>query len=152
MEDGTFQTLVSQVEADRAEQAKLEGLVRREKETAAAVKQLKEDLLREQEEHKNELAARKKKIAELKEELQEIKSKTQGETNYMRKKEEAKTASILRMYGQKEKEMKNKLEALEKQLVMESTVHEETMGFLKVKHKELESKSEQWENKHIAYT
>ena len=70
LEDGTFQTLISQVDADRAEQAKLEGLVRREKETAAAVKQLKEDLLGEQEEHTRELAARKKKIAELKEELQ----------------------------------------------------------------------------------
>ena len=85
LEDGTFQTLVTQVEADRAEQAKLEGLVRREKETTAAVKQLKEDLLREQEEHKTELAARKKKIGELKADLQDIKSTTQGEVNYMRK-------------------------------------------------------------------
>ena len=82
LEDGTFQTLVSQVESDRNEQAKLEDLVRREKETTAAVKRLKEELIREQEEHKTELAARKNKIAELKEELQDIKSRTRHQGSY----------------------------------------------------------------------
>ena len=152
LEDGTFQTLVSQVESDRSEQAKLEDLVRREKETSAAVKRLKDELIREQEEHKSELAARKKKIAELKEELQDIKSRTQGETNYMRKKAQAKTASILRMYGQKEKQLLQEIEALEKQKETEDIVHKETMEFLKNSHKILEAKSEDWENKHMADT
>ena len=84
LEDGTFKTLVSQVRSDRNEQAKL-NLVRREKETTATVKRLKEELIREQEEHKMELAARKNKIAELKEELQDINQERRGETNYMRK-------------------------------------------------------------------
>jgi IQ domain-containing protein G len=152
LEDGTFQTLVSQVESDRSEQAKLEDLVRREKETSAAVKRLKDELIHEQEEHKTELAARKKKIAELKEELQDIKSRTQGETNYMRKKAQAKTASILRMYGQNEKQLKQEIEALEKQSETENIVHKETMDFLKECHKTLEEKSEAWENKHMADT
>jgi hypothetical protein len=152
LEDGTFQTLVSQVESDRNEQAKLEDLVRREKETTAAVKRLKEELIREQEEHKTELAARKNKIAELKEELQDIKSRTQGETNYMRKKAQAKTASILRMFGQKEKQLRQEIEALEKQKETENVVHQETMGFLEECHKTLEEKAEAWENKHMADT
>ena len=56
------------------------------------------------------------------------------------------------MYGQKEKQLLQEIEALEKQKETEDIVHKETMDFLKNSHKILEAKSEDWENKHMADT
>ena len=56
------------------------------------------------------------------------------------------------MYGQKEKQLLQEIEALEKQKETENIVHKETMEFLKNSHKVLEAKSEDWENKHMADT
>ena len=149
MEDGTFQTLVGQVESDRNEQAKLEDLVRREKNNSSS-ETIEEELIREQEEHKTELAARKNKIAELKEELQDIKSRTQGETNYMRKKHKQRRLYFTYVWA-KEKQLRQEIEALEKQET-ENIVHQDTMGFLEDSHKTLEEKAEAWENKPMADT
>ena len=99
-EAGTFNTVVAQVEEDNQAQDKVTEIMRREKETTAAVKQLEADLAREKLEHQREVQEQKAVIADLKEKLQQIKSKTSTNTKYARREARAKTNSTLRSYQQ----------------------------------------------------
>merc|ERR1719230_530092 len=84
-ENGSFQILVDQVAEDSRAQDTVAEIMRREKETTAAVKQLEADLAKEKLEHQRDVAEQKAVIADLKEKLQQIKSKTTVNTKYARR-------------------------------------------------------------------
>jgi hypothetical protein len=146
-EAGTFNTVVAQVEEDNQAQDKVTEIMRREKETTAAVKQLEQDLSREKLEHQREVQEQKAVIADLKEKLQQIKSKTTTNTKYARREARAKTNSTLRTYQQLAWEQQEKIRNLRKQKDMEETVSKRTLDFLDRKQKQLIEQQAQWEQK-----
>jgi len=147
-EDGSFQVLVDQVEEDSRAQDTVAEIMRREKETTAAVKQLESDLAKEKLEHQREVAEQKAVIADLKEKLQQIKSKTTVNTKYARREARAKTNSTLRTYQQQAWEQQEKIRQLQKQKETEETVHGRTAEFLQRKQKNLVEQQAAWEQKY----
>ena len=97
---GGFDALVSQVREEQAAQERLSHIVQKEKETAASVAKLNEDLAREQEEHTQEMAEKQATIRRLKEELHRIKLKTSVDGRCARLEATAKTNSKQRVYKQ----------------------------------------------------
>jgi len=147
-EHGTFTTLIDQVERDKRAQQEVADIVRREKETSAAVRQLDLDLARERQEHQHEVAQKRAEITALKEKLQQIKTKTAIDTKYARREARAKTASLLRTYQQEASETDNTISQLKKKRHMEEVVHTQTMEFLKRKQEQLVEECSQWRNKY----
>merc|ERR1712166_1339102 len=123
-------------------------IMRREKETTAAVKQLESDLAKEKLEHQREVTEQKAVIADLKERLQQIKSKTTVNTKYARREARAKTNSTLRTYQQQAWEQQEKIRQLQKQKETEETVHRRTAAFLQRKQKNLVEQQAAWEQKY----
>merc|ERR1712166_40072 len=123
-------------------------IMRREKETTAAVKQLESDLAKEKLEHQREVTEQKAVIADLKERLQQIKSKTTVNTKYARREARAKTNSTLRTYQQQAWEQQEKIRQLQKQKETEETVHGRTAEFLQRKQKNLVEQQAAWEQKY----
>eukprot|EP00753_Platysulcus_tardus_P000845 PLAT10746.3.p1 GENE.PLAT10746.3~~PLAT10746.3.p1 ORF type:complete len:613 (+),score=334.17 PLAT10746.3:159-1997(+) len=148
LEGGSFATLVTQVEEDKQAQERLADIIRRERETTSAVKQLEDDLARERAEHEREVTQRKATIASLKEELQEIKSRTMVKTKYARKEAKAKMYSTRRQYREAERSLEDRILALDRKREREETVHSETVAFLKRKQEKLVMESARWSEKY----
>mmetsp|Transcript_18837 Transcript_18837/g.39202 ORF Transcript_18837/g.39202 Transcript_18837/m.39202 type:complete len:388 (-) Transcript_18837:51-1214(-) len=147
-ESGLFETLATRVAQDRANQANQKEILRKERETAAAVKQLDADLKAEREDHALSVTKQRKEMAELKEKLLTLRTKASVDVKFQRAEANAKSASILRSFKQKETEMEKNIKELEDRLFIEKTVHGESAKFLKAKQDELKAKLEKWEFKY----
>ncbi|GMI38963.1 hypothetical protein TrCOL_g11658 [Triparma columacea] len=147
-ESGLFETLATRVTQDRTNQANQKEILRKERETAAAVKQLDEDLENERADHAQIVTEQRAEMAMLKENLLTLRTKASVDVRFQRAEANAKSASILRSFKQKETEMEKTIKELEDRLFVEKTVHAESTKFLKSKQDELKGKVEKWEHKY----
>ena len=149
-EAGTCETLVSKVYESKAQQDRENEIIEREKNMAAAVKQLDRDLTTEKADHQEAIAAQRSQIAVLKEQLQKIKGTTAVDAKYTRKAETGRTNAIVRSYTQAERAQQTRIKELERKLEMENVVHGETVDFLQKKMSSLQNDLESWGRKHEA--
>eukprot|EP00500_Bicosoecida_sp_ms1_P002048 CAMPEP_0203815584 /NCGR_PEP_ID=MMETSP0115-20131106/11190_1 /ASSEMBLY_ACC=CAM_ASM_000227 /TAXON_ID=33651 /ORGANISM="Bicosoecid sp, Strain ms1" /LENGTH=398 /DNA_ID=CAMNT_0050724481 /DNA_START=29 /DNA_END=1225 /DNA_ORIENTATION=- len=147
-DSGTFQTLVTQVQEEKAAQDRLAEIVRREKETTAAVKQLEADLQREKREHEQEMKEREQRIRTLKEELQRKKLKSSVDGRCARMEASAKTNAKLRAFTMEEEKLQETVDELRRRKDTEAMVHERTRDFLKKKQQQLSADSIEWQEKY----
>ena len=147
-ETGTFNTLVTKVQEDKATQDRLHDIIQRERVMADAVRQLDKDLTQEKVDHQRQVSEQKTNITQLKEQLQSIKSKTTVDAKYFRKEAHAKTCSIMRLYRQDERAQEIKISDLTRKLEVENVVHDETTKFLRGKQKQLNEELEKWDKKY----
>lgn len=147
-ESGLFETLATRVTEDHANQANQKEILRKERETAAAVRQLDEDLEAERADHAQIVTEQRAEMAMLKENLLTLRTKASVDVRFQRAEANAKSAAILRSFKQKESEMEKKIKELEDKLFVEKTVHGESAKFLKTKQDELKCKVEKWEHKY----
>ena len=85
--------------------------------------------------------------ARLKEDLRSRTQTTGVHAAYLRAETDAKLESKRRQYSQKEKELRDDCEHLEKKKAMENKVHMTTIAFLKRKQRTLTTEGEKWERK-----
>lgn len=141
---GGFSTLVAQVREEQAAQERLAQIVHKERETAAAVAKLDEDLAREQEEHTQEMEKKQATIRKLKDELHRIKLQTSVDGRCARMEATAKTNSKQRVFKQAEVVLEQRVSDLESKKQAEDMVHAEMARFLRVQQQKLSSDVESW--------
>ena len=104
--NGIFESLKSRVSDDRASQANQKEILRKERQTAAAVKQLDSDLEAERSEHAQIVTEQREEMAMLKEQLLNVRTRASVDVRFQRAEANAKSASILRSFKQKETEVR----------------------------------------------
>ncbi|GMI07742.1 hypothetical protein TrRE_jg2291, partial [Triparma retinervis] len=95
-ESGLFETLATRVTQDRTNQANQKEILRKERETAAAVKQLDVDLENERADHAQIVTEQRAEMAMLKENLLTLRTKASVDVRFQRAEANAKSASIIR--------------------------------------------------------
>ena len=133
---------------DKSDQDRLQSIVLRERDVSDTVKQLDKDLTQEKLEHQRQVAEQKSSIMQLKQQLQSIKSKTTVDAKYFRKEAHARTCSIARTHRQAERSQEIRVQELERRREIESSVHQATVDFLRMKQRQLASDLAQWESKY----
>ncbi len=147
-ETGLTDTLVSRINEDKSNQQNQKQILQKEKDTAAAVKQLDADLEAERAEHAQIVTEQREEMAVLKEQLTNIRTRASVDVRFQRAEANAKSASILRTFRQKEAAMEADIKELKEKLEVEKTVNTETTNFLKKKQADLRAKLEEWESKY----
>ena len=144
---GGGEGLRGKVEGDRKQQEYQKEIMRKERETALAVKQLDKDLTIERQDHAQIVTEQREEMVQLKEQLLSIRTRASVDVKFQRAEANAKTASILRSFKQKEAELEAEIRKYDEELKMEEIVHNETIEFLRKKQKGLGTENERWEKK-----
>lgn len=145
---GTFEMLLTFVAEGKSSQEKAHEIFRKERETVDEAKKLGVELAREKLEHQKELAEHKVAILGLKEQILAVKSKAQVDIRYARNEAKAKRTSTARMYHQLLEEQHDRIKDLQSKCEVETKVHDETVDFLKNRHKQLQAELAEWNTKH----
>lgn len=143
----TFGALRQKVESEQLGQDRLAVAQTRERMLTAAVRELEEVLARERSEFQSTVSEKQAQIAALKEELQHVKAQTAVDARYARREASAHAASISRTQRFEVAQLRAAIKDAERRLEMENVVHEETLGFLRKKHLQLDSSKAEWESK-----
>jgi len=136
------------VEDDRQQQARLKDLVRRERETAAAVRQLEADLAAERAEHRQHTRGQRAALGELREQLRRLRDATAVDAAYRRREAGGRTGAALRVHRQGETQLRRRIQTLRKKKEVEETVHQRTKEFLVKKQNQLLNDLDAWQKKH----
>lgn len=98
LRDGRFDTLTKQIDIDNKERNRLGELQRQEKELRDAVRQLEENIKKEEQAHIHAMRENNEKILQLKKEIQEKSEATSEEIEYRRKEARAKLDTELNIF------------------------------------------------------
>lgn len=98
LRDGRFDTLTKQIDIDNKERNRLGELQRQEKELRDAVRQLEENIKKEEQAHIHAMRENNEKILQLKKEIQEKSKATSEEIEYRRKEARAKLDTELNIF------------------------------------------------------
>lgn len=146
-DSGGYDTLTSRVNEDKLSQEQQKEIMRKERETAAAVAQLDADLEAERSDHASIVTEQREEMAMLKEKLLSVRTEASVDVRFQRAEANAKTGNILRSFRQVENEMELKIVELKEKLEVEETVSMESEKFLRKKQDGLKAKLEEWNNK-----
>lgn len=142
-----FPTLEQTVIGDKKDREEFEKLKQGEKESRDKLAHLKRSLETEHRDHQSDVDQRNEETMKLKVDLHELRNKSQMETTYLTKETGARLNSTERSFEQSIKELKAKIELMEKKVEREQRVCEGNAFFLKKKTKELGEKGTEWVDK-----
>jgi len=142
-----FATLEQSVIGDKKDREEFEKLKQGEKESREKLSELKLSLEEEHKFHQSDVDERNEETMKLKVDLHELRNKSQMETTYLTKETGARLNSTERSFEQSIKELKAKIELMEKKVEREQRVCEGNAFFLKKKTKELGEKGTEWVEK-----
>ena len=151
-ESGSFDSLQQRVLQDKRQQESQRNVLQKERETAAAVRQLDRDLASERGGHAHVVATQRADMATLKEQLAGARTRASVDVRFLRAETNARSASELRTFKQKEADMQANIDDLKARIAVEETVHSQTKAFLQKKGGSLTSKNDDWTTKYEAET
>mmetsp|Transcript_15738 Transcript_15738/g.44039 ORF Transcript_15738/g.44039 Transcript_15738/m.44039 type:complete len:414 (-) Transcript_15738:136-1377(-) len=145
-------SMLNMVSAEEQKEVDTKETIQREKETTAAVRNLRQVLQQEKEEHEQEMRERKKTMAVLKEQLKEVKTQTGIESRYNEKQTSAMHSTMHRLDDVVLHDLETEIEVLQQRIDIEKAVHHATSDFLTRRSTNLQSDSKSWEEKHSVDT
>jgi hypothetical protein len=142
---GTYSSLIQRVSLDKGVQLNVKEVWRKERDSAAAVKQLDRDLAAERQDHAQIVMEQRAEMGVLKERLLNIRTRASVDVRFQRAEANARSASVMRGFDQIQMKQQTENRGLKTTLQKEEVVHRETCGFLKKKQIKLAKDLEEWE-------
>eukprot|EP00873_Tetraselmis_striata_P002480 jgi/Tetstr1/422744/TSEL_013541.t1 len=144
--------VVNMVRGEDQKEVETKETIQREKETTAAVKQLRQVLQQEKEEHEEEMRVKKKTMTVLKEQLKEVKTQTGIESSYREKQFTASHLTAQRLDSAVLDDLETEIEILMQKIDIEKAVHHTTESFLASTAVQLTEDAKNWGERHAEDT
>ncbi|KAG2449103.1 hypothetical protein HYH02_005851 [Chlamydomonas schloesseri] len=147
---GKVQPLVESVMAQQASEQAMKETIEREKNTTAAVRQLRNDLREEKLDHEEKMKEKKKGLATLKEQLKALKMDTAVSTRYLSKELTAGNEHERRLQRTQLEDLLKDLGLVQQQIDIEKAVHATQAEFLRQIASKMADDSSNWVSRHDA--
>lgn len=141
-------TLAQRVTSDAAAMSAQKNVLAQERATALRVAQLDADLRSERAAHASEVAGQRREMAGLKEQLMGIRTRASVDVRFQRAEANAKSASVLREFRQREAGLDRSIQELRAKQKVEATVSKESARFLAKRQKGLREELGRWEERY----
>ncbi|KAL3848011.1 hypothetical protein ACJMK2_018896 [Sinanodonta woodiana] len=148
IENCTYQVLAETVRGEKERKAQLQDTILKEENGRKRVKQLQKQLQDIKKEKEKEIQDRNEMIAHFKDELQEMRAKTNMEGKYIKKSAEVAVAQTQKKCTLSEKQLKEEIESLRRQIDEEIRVNNEVVSYLETHKTELMKKVDYWMDKY----
>ncbi|XP_002738856.1 dynein regulatory complex protein 9-like [Saccoglossus kowalevskii] len=147
-EEQTYDSLIESVSEEQSKKARLQNMILKEEAGRKRIKQLHRQLVDVKREQETEIQQRSEMIAHLKDQLQEMKAKSNMEGKYVKKGAEVTVNQTQKKCSLTEKDMKQEIDRVHRQIEEEERVNQEIEQYLKTHHVDLEEKLEYWMEKY----
>nr|A8HQ54.1 RecName: Full=Dynein regulatory complex protein 9; AltName: Full=Flagellar associated protein 122 [Chlamydomonas reinhardtii] len=145
---GKVQPLVESVMAQQAAEQAMKETIEREKNTTAAVRQLRNDLREEKLDHEEKMKEKKKGLSTLKEQLKALKMDTAVSTRYLSKDLTAGNEHERRLQRTQLEDLLKDLGLVQQQIDIEKAVHATQAEFLRQIAAKMADDSSNWASRH----
>ncbi|KAG2487554.1 hypothetical protein HYH03_013833 [Edaphochlamys debaryana] len=145
---GKVQPLLESVMAQEASEQAMKETIEREKNTTAAVRQLRNDLREEKLDHEEKVKEKKKGLVVLKEQLKGLKMDTAVSTRYLQKGLGAGNEHERRLQRTQLEDLLKELGLVQQQIDIEKAVHATQAEFLRQVAQQMQEDSVNWQSKH----
>ncbi|GLC39465.1 Dynein regulatory complex protein 9 [Pleodorina starrii] len=145
---GKLQPLLESVMAQEAAEQAMEETIEREKNTTAAVRQLRNDLREEKLDHEEKMKEKKKGLVALKEQLKTLKMDTAVSTRYLGKELTAANEHERRLQRTQLEDLLKELGLVQQQIDIEKAVHATQAEFLRQIAGKMQEDSVTWASRH----
>ncbi|KAG2444620.1 hypothetical protein HXX76_001364 [Chlamydomonas incerta] len=145
---GKVQPLVESVMAQQASEQAMKETIEREKNTTAAVRQLRNDLREEKLDHEEKMKEKKKGLSTLKEQLKALKMDTAVSTRYLSKDLTAGNEHERRLQRTQLEDLLKDLGLVQQQIDIEKAVHATQAEFLRQIAAKMADDSSNWASRH----
>ncbi|GIL95843.1 hypothetical protein Vretimale_1777 [Volvox reticuliferus] len=145
---GKLQPLLESVMAQEAAEQAMEETIEREKNTTAAVRQLRNDLREEKLDHEEKMKEKKKGLVALKEQLKTLKMDTAVSTRYLSKELTAANEHERRLQRTQLQDLLKELGLVQQQIDIEKAVHATQAEFLRQIAAKMQEDSVSWASRH----
>eukprot|EP01147_Barroeca_monosierra_P009535 gene9535-1765_t len=147
LHDGSYKMLFDNVSKEQEENNAVTEIIQRERKSRDAIKHLKAEIVRMQEQKEVDIRERNELIAQLKDQKQEARVRTQMETDYIERSAQVGIQMANKRKDLKKAELLETISKIQQQLRDEHRVHSELETFLKRSHAKLTAQLDEWSEK-----